>query len=85
MVKNAREKLKNTGFFVVYDLTKIDLTEKRKWAERAGPSPEHFEWGRGGVYKVNLPKTEVADYKCNGCSKGGIGGHPFVIRIGGGH
>ena len=34
VIKGAREKLKNAGFFLVDDLTKKDLDEKRKWAEK---------------------------------------------------
>ena len=33
VMKSAREKLRNAGFFIVDDLTKKDLEEKRKWAE----------------------------------------------------
>lgn len=34
VMKTAREKLQNAGFFIVDDLTKNDLVEKRKWAEK---------------------------------------------------
>ena len=34
IMKSARDKLKNTGYFIVDDLTKKDLGEKRKWAEK---------------------------------------------------
>lgn len=34
VLKNSRDALKNERFFIVEDLTKIDLTQKKKWSEQ---------------------------------------------------